>query len=126
MDPNSYKCIRDKALNQLLLDFFVKNTSFVLDKETVDITNLVQNLSYAYNALKRLKLNEEKNWNLIKFKFKPLVKCVVCNSQVNWDYETIVNSNSTLKQNNCTNMSENWYVLLILEMFELFLIDWFL
>ncbi|VVC39685.1 Dynein regulatory complex protein 1, C-terminal [Cinara cedri] len=107
LDPNSYICIRDKALNQLLLDFFVKNTSFVLDKETVAITNSIQNLSYAYNALNRLKLNEEKTWNLIKLKFKPLVKCVVCNSQVNWDYEIIINSNNTLKQNSCINMSKN-------------------
>lgn len=108
LEPNDYKFNRDKALNKLLLNFFVKNSSFVVDNNEIGITNSIQNLSYAYNALNRLKLNDEKTWNLLKFKFKPLVKCIVCNSQINWDDEIIRNSNSFLKQNNCKNISENW------------------
>lgn len=110
LGPDSYKCIRDKALNKLLLDFCVKNSSFVCDSnlnEACD-TNSIQNLSYAYNALNALRLNEEKTWNDIRFKFKPFVKCVVCNSQVSWDHEIISNSNGDPEQENCTNMSDSW------------------
>lgn len=107
---NSYKYIRDKALNKLLLDFWVKNLSFFMVNESneISVKNSIQNIKYAYNILYELKLNEKITWNLMKFKFKPIVKCVVCNSQVNWDHEIIKNTNSHLKQENKQNMTDNW------------------
>lgn len=89
---NSYERIRDKALNKLLFDFIVKNSSFVFDhnlNEVLDM-DLMQNLPYyAYNAFGALQLNKEESWNLIKFKFKQLVMCNICNSQVNWESDEI-------------------------------------
>lgn len=105
LESNSYQCARDKALNKLLLDFCVKNSSFVWDSNLNKscATSSIENLSYAYNALNALRLNEEKTWNDIRLKFKPFVKCAVCNSQVNWDRDIVGNSNGETEHETCTN-----------------------
>lgn len=78
---NSYEHVRDKALNKLLLDFIVTNSSFVIDNDLKEIldTNPMQNVPYIYNALSTLKLNKKEIIDLIKLKFKPFVMCIVCN-----------------------------------------------
>lgn len=104
---------RDKALNNLLLDFIVKNSSFVFDHNLNRIigSNSMQNLAYAYNALSDLKLNKEESWNLVKSKFKPYVSCSVCNSKINWESGKIIGKLDS-EQNICSNLiSDNWYLL---------------
>lgn len=102
---NSYEHVRDRALNKLLLDFIVTNSSFVIDNDLKEIldTNPMQNVPYIYNALSTLKLNKKEVMDLIKLKFKPFVMCIVCNSNINWKLET------DLKQENCLNgLSDAW------------------
>lgn len=102
---NSYEHVRDRALNKLLLDFIVTNSSFVIDNDLKEIldTNPMQNVPYIYNALSTLKLNKKEIMDLIKLKFKPFVMCIVCNSNINWKLET------DLKQENCLNeLSDAW------------------
>lgn len=101
---NSYEHVRDRALNKLLLEFIVTNSSFVIDNDLKEIldTNPMQNVPYIYNALSMLKLNKKEIMDLIKLKFKPFVMCIVCNSNINWKLET------DLKQENCLNgLSDN-------------------
>lgn len=108
---NSYEHVRNKALNQLLLDFIVKNSNFLFDNDLKEIldTNLMQNLPYVYNALNSLKLNTKETMDLIKLKLKQFVMCSVCNSRVNW------NLNADLEQKNCLNKSaDNWYMIIFI------------
>eukprot|EP00102_Acyrthosiphon_pisum_P013175 XP_008182655.1 PREDICTED: dynein regulatory complex protein 1-like [Acyrthosiphon pisum] len=104
LSTNYYKYIRDKALNNLLLDFIVRNSSFVFDHNSNGIlnTNSMRNLSYAYNAFSNLKLNKEESWDLIKSKFKPFVNCIVCNSQINWESGEIIGTSGS-EQKTCNN-----------------------
>ncbi|KAE9523356.1 hypothetical protein AGLY_016304 [Aphis glycines] len=97
LDTNYYKHIRDRALNNLLLDFIVKNSSFVFEHNLYGIlgSNSMRNLSYAYNALSELKLNKEESWQLIKSKFKPYVTCTICNSQINWESGKIIGTSDS-------------------------------
>lgn len=114
LNTNYYEHIRDKALNNLLLDFIVRNSSFVFDHNLNGIleSNSMRNLSYAYNAFSDLKLNKEESWDLIKSKFKPYVTCIVCNSQINWESGEIVGPSES-EQKMCRNIiSENWYLYL--------------
>lgn len=102
-----YERIRDTALNKLLLDFIVKNSSFVCDynlNEVLDM-DLMQHLPYyAYNVIGTLQLNKEESWNLMKSKFKKFVMCDVCNTQVNWESDEIIeNPNS----DQCTNIKSD-------------------
>ncbi|XP_060867230.1 dynein regulatory complex protein 1-like [Metopolophium dirhodum] len=104
LNTNYYEHIRDKALNNLLLDFIVRNSSFVFDHNLNGIldTNSMQNLSYAYNAFSDLKLNKEESWDLIKSKFKPFVNCIDCNSQINWESGEIIGTSGS-EQKICNN-----------------------
>jgi len=112
LNTNHYEHIRDKALNNLLLDFIVRNSSFVFDHNLNGIlnTNSMRNLSYAYNALSGLKLNKKESWDLIKSKFKPFVNCIVCNSQINWESGEIIGTSSSEQKicNNNTISADNW------------------
>lgn len=104
LNLKSYKCARDKALNQLLLDFIEKNSSFMFDGDSskIDVADSMQKSLYAYGALAALKLNDENSWDLIKSKFKPFVMCTVCKTKVNW------NSNGTDEKAVIDLDIENW------------------
>lgn len=110
LDTNYYKHIRDRALNNLLLDFIVKNSSFVFEHNLYGIlgSNSMRNLSYAYNALSELKLNKEESWQLIKSKFKPFVTCIICNSQINWESGKIIGTSDN-ERKICKNITtDDW------------------
>lgn len=113
-DSNYYEHIRDKALNNLLLDFIVKNSSFIFDHNLHGIlgTNSIRNSSYAYNALSELKLSKE-FWQLMKSKFKPYITCIVCNSQINWESGKIIEESNSEQKILKNIISDNWYLLVV-------------
>jgi hypothetical protein len=115
---NSYNRLRDNALDQLILDYILKNSSVLVDYNLNDIidTRFTQTFPYAYNTLSALKLNIEK-WNLLKSKCKPFVTCVVCNTRVTWEiYETSENSNEVFEENSCNDIISNteWLLFTVL------------
>lgn len=80
----TYEIARDEALDYLLLDFVVKNSSFVAGLNDIYDTNPIQDLAYIYNVLSTFELNTYDTWDLMKSKFKPFVVCAVCKYQVKW------------------------------------------
>lgn len=86
---NSYECSRDEALNKLLFDYIVKNSSIVFDYNLNRIieteVNSMQNLPYTFSMLN---INDIESWNIMKSKFKPYVMCIICNSSVKWELDT--------------------------------------
>lgn len=104
-----YRRIRDDALNKLLLDFVTENSSFTFDRDfNDDADGNVHGLPGAYSALSALNLNEEKTWNLMKSKLKPLAVCVICESRVNWEHGEMADDGSDLdevpKRKSCTDI----------------------
>lgn len=109
---DTYVHARDRAFNKLLMDFIVKNSSFLFEYNLNEIldTNVMRNLQYPYNVLSILKLNKEDSWNLMKSKIKPFVLCDVCNTEVNWEHNE--NVTDSFEQKKCSNaISDNWYTL---------------
>lgn len=83
---NNYQIARDEALDRVLLDFIVKNSSFLVDDNLNEVfdTNPTHDLSYIYNVLRTFSLNTRDTWDLTKSKFKPLVVCATCKYQIKW------------------------------------------
>lgn len=106
---DTYIHARDRSFNKLLMDFILKNSSFLFEYDLNEVfdTNVMQNLQYPYNVLSILKLNKEDSWNLMKSKAKPFVICDVCKTEVNWEYDE-----NMIEQKKCGNVvSDNWYTL---------------
>lgn len=107
---NSYNSLRDNSLNQLIIDYIVKNSRVVIDynlNEIID-TKLTQSFPYMYNTVSAIRLNTE-IWNLLKSKCKKFVMCVDCNSQVSWEVnETIEKSNVVLEEKSCANITSDY------------------
>lgn len=118
---NSYNRLRDNALDQLLLDYILKNSSVVIDYNLHEIIDpkFTQTFPYAYNTLSALKLNTE-IWNLLKSKCKQFVTCVVCNTRVSWEInETIENSNNDFEEKCCNDIiSDTKWLLFIALIFK--------
>lgn len=110
---DTYAHARDSAFNKLLMDFILKNSSFLFEYNSNEVfeTNSMRNLQYPYNVLSILKLNKEDSWNLIKSKSKPFVICDVCKTEVKWEYDEN-NMNGSFERKKCTNtISDDWYTL---------------
>jgi len=109
LSTNYYEHIRDKALDNLLDNFIVKNSSFVFEHNLNGIlgSNSMRDLLF---ALSGLKLNKEESWNLIKTKFKPFVMCVVCNSQINWKTDEIIETLDSERKLCKQIITDNWYL----------------
>lgn len=83
---NHYQIARNEALDHMLLEFIVKNSSFVVDYNLNEVfdTNPIHDLSFVYNTLSMFALNTCETWDLMKSKFKPFVVCAICQCQIKW------------------------------------------
>jgi len=96
-----YQRSRNAALDKLILEYIVNKSTFINDDDLKEVleANPMQNLPYVYNALCVWGIDTKESLDILKSEFKPFVKCVVCNSQVNWEMDVKV----------CKNViTDNW------------------
>lgn len=88
-DPNavnSYTESREQALLQLIFDKNMKNASFILDNNLIEIikSHPKQNLILMYNTMAAYGLNSIDSWKFLLSCTQSLVTCGLCQGPVLW------------------------------------------
>lgn len=83
---DSYTEARERALLQLIFDKTMKNASFILDNELIDIivSHPKKNLTLLYNAMAAYGLNSLDSWKCLLSYTQSMVTCGICHGPVMW------------------------------------------
>lgn len=83
---DSYTKTRERALLQLVFDMTVKNASFILDRELIEIIKLhkKEKLTLLYNAMAACGLHSIDSWKCILSYTQTMATCAVCTRPVLW------------------------------------------
>jgi len=89
---DSYTETRERALLQLIFDMTMKNNSFILDNELIEIINShpKNNLILFYNTMAAYGLNNIDSWRCLLSYTQSMVTCANCDGPVMW-YKTDIN-----------------------------------
>lgn len=83
---DSYTEARERALLQLIFDMTIKNCSFILDDELIEIikSHPKNNLILLYNAMAAYGLNNIDSWQCLLSYTQSMVTCAICDGPVMW------------------------------------------
>lgn len=83
---DSYTETRERALLQLIFDMTMKNNSFILDNELIEIikSHPKNNLILLYNAMAAYGLNNIDSWRCLLSHAQSMVSCAICDGPVMW------------------------------------------
>lgn len=81
-----YTKTRERALLQLIFDKTMKNASFILDNDLIDIivSHPKKNLTLVYNVMAACGLNSLDSWKYLLSCTQSMVTCGVCHGPVMW------------------------------------------
>eukprot|EP00102_Acyrthosiphon_pisum_P014853 XP_008185138.1 PREDICTED: dynein regulatory complex protein 1 isoform X2 [Acyrthosiphon pisum] len=83
---DSYTDTRERALLQLIFDMTMKNNSFILDNELIEIikSHPKNNLILLYNAMAAYGLNNIDSWRCLLSYAQSMATCAICEGPVMW------------------------------------------
>jgi len=83
---DSYTETRERALLQLVFDMTMKNSSFILDNELIEIikSHPKNNLILLYNAMAAYGLNNIDSWRCLLSYTQSMATCAICHGLVMW------------------------------------------
>jgi len=89
---DSYTEARERALLQLIFDMTMKNNSFILDNELIEIikSHPKNNLILFYNAMAAYGLNNINSWRYLLSYTQSMVTCAICDGPIMW-HKTNIN-----------------------------------
>ncbi|XP_060852929.1 dynein regulatory complex protein 1 isoform X2 [Rhopalosiphum padi] len=99
---DSYTETRERALLQLVFDMTIKNSSFILDSELIEIikSHPKNNLILLYNAMAAYGLNNIDSWRCLLSYAQTMVTCAICCGPIVW--------HKTDNINQSTNIDSEW------------------
>ncbi|XP_026806274.1 dynein regulatory complex protein 1 [Rhopalosiphum maidis] len=95
---DSYTETRERALLQLVFDMTIKNSSFILDSELIEIikSHPKNNLILLYNAMAAYGLNNIDSWRCLLSYAQTMVTCAICCGPIVWHKTDNINHSANI------------------------------
>jgi len=95
---DSYTETRERALLQLVFDMTIKNSSFILDSELIEIikSHPKNNLILLYNAMAAYGLNNIDSWRCLLSYAQTMVTCAICCGPIMWHKTDNINQSTNI------------------------------
>ncbi|XP_025194962.1 dynein regulatory complex protein 1 [Melanaphis sacchari] len=93
---DSYTETRERALLQLVFDMTMRNSSFILDNELIEIikSHPKKNLILLYNAMAAYGLNNIDSWRCLLLYTQSMATCAICRGPVIWHKTDSINQSA--------------------------------